>query len=173
MRVPLPHFWQDGQRIASVIQDSSPASPPPHSRSGAGDALPDVASLEGPVEPVHVVEVLLAIARLGDQEPDLHQRKYDASEILGPPDAPVLEHRPGQEPVLLQGVLAAGQAQLAPADVAPRRKPPLGILDAGEDEQVGALVVASLALADPREELSGRSKLVHRAAANAGTRPYW
>jgi hypothetical protein len=68
-------------------------------------------------------------------------------------------------------VVAAGQGQLRAAHVATHRQPALQELDAAQDEQVGHLVVAMLALADPGEQVGREAELDHAEASSAAPTP--
>ena len=92
-----------------------PARPDPRPGQAPPHALPVVDIAERVGEVVHPVEILLLVARLGDQQADLDQGEDDAAEVLGPRDAPVRQHVRREQPELLAREVAAGPGQLGAA----------------------------------------------------------
>src|SRR4051812_29587118 len=156
MRLPFEHFRHDGHSIRSML--------PPLTigfRSGAAHSLPGVDLAEGVGEIVYRLEVGFGIARLGDQQADVHQGEHDSPEILGPADAPVRQHVGGEEPELLPGEIAAGPGELGSGDVAPGLESRLEIFDRREHEEIRALVVLPAPRPDPGQDVLSELQLAH------------
>src|SRR6476661_5521866 len=161
MRVPCEHFWHAGHSVLSMSPPMTDPAPVPCPRSGAPHAGPAIDVAERLSEVVHPSEVFDLIARLGDEQTDVHQREHDATEVLGAGDAPMGQHGLGEEAELIAGEVTARPRELGAAHVAPHLEPGLQILDRGEHEEERPLVVGSSARADAREDIVGELQLVH------------
>ena len=113
------------------------------------------------------MKVLDPVARLGHQHTDIDQRIHDAAEVIGASHTPVLQHSPRQQSVLLEGKVTAGKRELRPTDMPALGKPGLQVLDARQQEEIGALVVAIAAAAELFQDVGREPQLVHRAPAMA------
>src|SRR3989449_4858522 len=140
MRHPLPPI----QRPLAALQ--------------AGPAVPDPEHFR---EIVHPIEILELVARLPREQPHVDQGEHDAPEILGAGDPPEAEHGRRQQAELVEREVAAGPGELSSAQVAARRQLALRVLERREHEQVAALVVAAVLLADPLERFLQRREVAH------------
>src|SRR5437660_2951653 len=155
MSRPCWHFLQAGHSLASVFMRHP--LPPIQRPLSALQAGPAVLGPEHFREVVHPIEVFDLVAWLSRQEPHVDQREDDVPEILGAGDPPVAQHRGREQPELVEREVAAGPGELRPAQVAARRQLALGVFERREHEQVAALVVAAVLLADSLERfLQGR-----------------
>src|SRR3989475_5336585 len=140
MRHPLPPI----QRPLAALQ--------------AGPAVPDPEHFR---EIVHPIEILELVARLPREQPHVDQGEHDAPEILGAGDPPEAEHGRRQQAELVEREVAAGPGELSSAQVAARRQLALRVLERREHEQVAALVVAAVLLADPLERFLQGREIAH------------
>src|SRR6267378_5943298 len=159
MSRPCWHFLQAGHSLASVLM-RHPLPPIQHPLS-ALQAGPAVLGPEHFREVVHPIEVFDLVAWLSRQEPHVDQREDDVPEILGAGDPPVAQHREREQPELVEREVAAGPGELRPAQVAARRQLALGVLERREHEQLAALVVAAVLLADSLERFLQGREIAH------------
>src|SRR6266550_1384845 len=159
MSRPCWHFLQAGHSLASVLM-RHPLPPIQHLLSAlqAGPAIPGPEHFP---EVIHPIEVFDLVARLSRQQAHVDQREHDVPEILGAGDPPVAQHRGRQQPELVEREVATGPRELRPAQVAARRQLALGVLERREHEQITALVVAAILLADPLERFLQGREIAH------------
>src|SRR6267378_4453126 len=159
MSRPCWHFLQAGHSLASVLM-RHPLPPIQHPLS-ALQAGPAVLGPEHFREVVHPIEVFDLVARLSRQEAHVDQREDDVPEVLGAGNPPVAQHREREQPELVEREVAAGPGELRPAQVAARRQLALGVFERREHEQVAALVVAAVLLADSLERFLQGREIAH------------
>src|SRR6059058_2432113 len=114
----------------------------------AGPAVPDPEHFR---EIVHPIEILELVARLPREQPHVDQGKHDAPKILRAGDPPETEHGRRQQAELVEREVAAGPGELGSTQVAARR----------QLEQIAALVVAAVLLADPLERFLEGREIAH------------
>src|SRR5687768_17774685 len=108
-----------------------PARRLPARRLGAPGIIP----LESAVEIVDTGEVVAGVVRLAHQEPELHEREDDVTNVRRRTDAPVLEDRSRHDTIAVEREVAAPLGQLLAADVPAFGERGLAVLEGGEDEQ--------------------------------------
>src|SRR5258708_10181209 len=113
---------------------------------------------------IHRIEVLDFVGLLLRQQADFDQQEHDAPQVVRGADAPEVEHRAGEQSELLQREVAAGPGQLRPREMPPRGEAALGIIEGGQYEEVGALVIAAVAGAHGVECGLQRQLFVHARA---------
>src|SRR6266576_4281331 len=155
---------QSGQR------NSSMRHPFPQLLLRAVEPGPAISGSEHLRKVIHPIEVGDFIGLLLRQQADLDQEKHDPSQVGRGADAPVVEHGAGEQDELLQREVAAGPRQLRPRQMAARGQAALGVLEGGQDKEIGALVVAAVAQPDGLERGLERELFVH-ARALVGVRP--
>src|SRR6266550_511431 len=160
MRKPCWHFLQAGQSMLASMRH--PPSPGPARLREPGPAIPGPEHLR---EVVHGVEVLDPVALLPGEEADVDQHEHDAAEILRVGDSPVGEDRRGEQAELLQREVATGPRELAPREMPAGGEAALRELERGKHEQVAALVIAAVPLADLRERGFQRREVAHGVAS--------
>src|SRR2546425_11227862 len=143
---------------------------PLRSGSGAPHTGPAVAGPESLREIVHSIEVLDPVAVLPGEEAHVDEHEDDAAEVLRGLDAPIGEDGRREEAELLEREIAARPRQLATRQVAARGEPPLRVLQRGEHEQIGALVVAPIALLELAERRFEGREVAHGRAPPSGRR---
>src|SRR2546428_9789685 len=162
MRRPCWHFLQAGHSFTSSMRH--PPSPDPPLLS-ALHPRPAIAGPEHLREVVHAIEVFRLVARLPGEQPDVDQREHDAPQIRRGGDAPVCEHRRGEQPELFEREVPARPRELGAGEMAARRQPPLRVLERREREQIAALVVAGVLLPDALERLFQGGEVAHGRAS--------
>src|SRR5437667_408342 len=162
MRRPCWQFLQAGHSLTSSMRHPLH---PIHRLLSALDTGPGVAGPEHLREIVDAIEVLLLVACLARQQTDLDQREDNPSEVLRARDAPVREDGRRQEAELLLGKVAARPRELSAAQVAAGGELPLRVLERRQHEQVPALVVTAVLLADSLEGLFQCGEIAHGRAS--------
>src|SRR2546429_1715967 len=159
MSRPCWPFLQAGHSLTSVLmRHPFPPIRRPLSALQAGPAVPGAEHFR---EVVHPIEVFDLVARLSRQQADVDQGEDDVAEVLGAGDPPVAQHGGREQPELVEREVATGPGELRPAQVAACGQLALGVLERREHEQVAALVVAAVLLADPLERFLQRREVAH------------
>src|SRR2546430_2546240 len=159
MSRPCWHFLQAGHSLTSVLmRHPLPPIRRPLSALQAGPAVPGAEHFR---EVVHPIEVFDLVARLSRQQADVDQGEDDVAEVLGAGDPPVAQHGGREQPELVEREVATGPGELRPAQVAARGQLALGVLERREHEQIAALLVAAVLLADALERFLQRSEIAH------------
>src|SRR5207247_1279691 len=163
-------FRQAGHSWASMRH--LPCCPRPgRSGSGAPHAGPAIARPESLREVVHPSEILDPVAVLPGEEPHVDEHEDDAAEVLRGRDAPVGEDGRRQEAELFEREIAAGPGELAAGEMAAGGEPSLRVLQRGEDEEIGALVKAPVALLELAERRLERGEGAHGCASGRRLSP--
>src|SRR5436305_9848214 len=159
MRRPCWRFRQAGHSPASVLmRHPLPPIQRPLAALQAGPAVPDPEHFR---EIVHPIEILELVARLPREQPHVDQGKHDAPKILRAGDPPETEHGRRQQAELVEREVAAGPGELGSTQVAARRQLALRVLERRQHEQIAALVVAAVLLADPLERFLEGREIAH------------
>src|SRR2546425_899342 len=159
MSRPCWHFLQAGHSLTSVLmRHPLPPIRRPLSALQAGPAVPGAEHFR---EVVHPIEVFDLVARLSRQQADVDQGEDDVAEVLGAGDPPVAQHCGREQPELVEREVATGPGELRPAQVAARGQLALGVLERREYEQIAALLVAAVLLADAVERFLQRREIAH------------
>src|SRR3989454_1007213 len=149
-----------------------PSCPRPgRSGSGAPHAGPAVAGPERFREIVHLIEVLDPVAVLAGEEADVDEHEDDAAEVLRRGDAPVGEHGRSEQAELLQREIAARPGELAAGEMAAGGEPALRVFQRREHEEIGALVIAAVALLQLAEGGFERGEVAHGCASGCRLSP--
>src|SRR2546426_241047 len=159
MSRPCWHFLQAGHSLTSVLMRHP--LPPIRRPLSALQARPAVPGAEHFREVVHPIEVFDLVARLSRQQADVDQGEDDVAEVLGAGDPPVAQHCGREQPELVEREVATGPGELRPAQVAARGQLALGVLERREYEQIAALLVAAVLLADAVERFLQRREIAH------------
>src|SRR6266516_3344981 len=144
---------------------------PARPRSGEHHAGPSVPGPESLRKIVHPIEILDPVALLPGEEADVDEHEDDAAEVLRGGDAPVGEDGRREQAELVEREIAARPGELAAGEMAAGGEPPLGILQRSKDEEIGALVEASVALLELAERGFERGEVAHGCASGRRLSP--
>src|SRR5436190_7150907 len=149
-----------------------PSCPRPgRSGSGAPHAGPAVPRPERFREIVHLIEVLDPVAVLPGEEADVDEHEDDAAEVLRRGDTPVGEHGRREQAELLEREIAARPGELAAGEMAAGGEPALRVFQRREHEEIGALVIAAVALLQLAEGGFERGEVAHGCASGCRLSP--
>src|SRR5438093_48467 len=136
----------------------APAHPPLPLAPRPPAAAPAPQRFREIVQPIDILEL---VARLPREQPHVDQGKHDAPKILRAGDPPETEHGRRQQAELVEREVAAGPGELGSTQVAARRQLALRVLERRQHEQIAALVVAAVLLADPLERFLEGREIAH------------